>query len=104
VTEELTAAEVGDDYVLNTGKAIVRRFRGLDPKAMPGVLVAGHAPFAWGKDAMEAAYHAVVLEAVARMAFYTTTLNPGCGGISQALLDRHHFRKHGAKATYGQGN
>jgi L-ribulose-5-phosphate 4-epimerase len=51
---------------------------------------------------MEAAYHAVVLEAVARMAFYTTTLNPGCGGISQALLDRHHFRKHGAKATYGQ--
>ena len=102
VTEELTAAEVGDDYVLNTGKAIVRRFRGLDPKAMPGVLVAGHAPFAWGKDAMEAAYHAVVLEAVARMAFYTTTLNPGCGGISQALLDRHHFRKHGAKATYGQ--
>jgi len=102
VTEELTAAEVGDDYVLNTGKAIVRRFRDLDPKAMPGVLVAGHAPFAWGKDAMEAAYHAVVLEAVARMAFYTTTLNPGCGGISQALLDRHHFRKHGAKATYGQ--
>ena len=104
VTEELTAAEVGDDYVVNTGKAIVRRFRDLDPKAVPGVLVTGHAPFAWGKDAMEAAYHAVVLEAVARMAFYTTTLNPGCGGISQALLDRHHFRKHGAKATYGQGS
>ena len=104
VTEELTAEEVGDDYVLNTGKAIVRRFRNLDPIAMPGVLVAGHAPFAWGKDAMEAAYHAVVLEAVARMAFYTVTLNPECGGISQALLDRHHFRKHGAKATYGQGS
>ncbi len=104
VTEELTAEEVGDDYVLNTGKAIVRRFRNLDPIAMPGVLVAGHAPFAWGKDAMEAAYHAVVLEAVARMAFYTVALNPECGGISQALLDRHHFRKHGAKATYGQGS
>ncbi len=104
VTEELTPEEVGDDYVLNTGKAIVRRFRNLDPIAVPGVLVAGHAPFAWGKDAMEAAYHAVVLEAVARMAFYTVTLNPECGGISQALLDRHHFRKHGAKATYGQGS
>ncbi len=104
VTEELTPEEVGDDYVLNTGKAIVRRFRSLDPIAVPGVLVAGHAPFAWGKDAMEAAYHAVVLEAVARMAFYTVTLNPECGGISQALLDRHHFRKHGAKATYGQGS
>ena len=90
--------------MLNTGKAIVRRFRSLDPAAVPGVLVVGHAPFAWGKDAMQAAYHAVVLESVARMAFYTTMLNPDCAGISQALLDRHHFRKHGAKATYGQGS
>lgn len=102
VTEELTDEEIGGKYVLNTGKAIVRRFRSLDPQAMPGVLVAGHAPFAWGNDAMDAAYHAVVLEAVARMAFYTATLNPGCRGVSQALLDRHYFRKHGAKATYGQ--
>ncbi len=102
VTETLTDEETSGDYVLNTGKAIVRRFHGLDPLAIPGVLVAGHAPFAWGKDAMEAAYHAVVLEAVARMAFYTATLNRDCKGISQALLDRHHFRKHGARATYGQ--
>jgi L-ribulose-5-phosphate 4-epimerase len=102
VTEELRDAEIGGDYVLNTGKAIVRRFRELDPEAVPGVLVAGHAPFAWGRDALDAAYHAVVLEAVARMAFYTATLNPECRGVSQALLDRHYFRKHGAKATYGQ--
>jgi L-ribulose-5-phosphate 4-epimerase len=102
VTEELRDDEVGDAYVLNTGKAIARRFRELDPEGMPAVLVAGHAPFTWGSDAMEAAYHAVVLESVARMAFYTATLNPEQRGISQALLDRHHFRKHGAKATYGQ--
>ena len=102
VTDELSAEEIGGDYVLNTGKAILRRFRHLDPEAVPGVLVAGHAPFTWGKDAMHAAYHAVVLEAVARMAFYTATLNPACQGVSQALLDRHYFRKHGAKATYGQ--
>ncbi|HEX3662560.1 MAG TPA: L-ribulose-5-phosphate 4-epimerase [Acidobacteriaceae bacterium] len=102
VTEELSDLEIGGNYVLNTGKAIVRRFRTLDPQAMPGVLVAGHAPFAWGKDAMEAAYHAVVLEAVARVAWYTATLNPDGRGVSQALLDRHYFRKHGAKATYGQ--
>src|ERR1700677_3638752 len=103
VTEELSAEEIGGDYVLNTGKAILRRFKSLDPDAVPGVIVAGHAPFTWGKDAMQAAYHAVVLEAVARMAFYTATLNPECRGVSQALLDRHYFRKHGAKATYGQG-
>lgn len=104
VTEELSDEEIGGEYVLNTGKAILRRFRDLDPLAIPAVLVAGHAPFTWGRDAIEAAYHAVVLEAVARMAFYTTTLNPQCPGVSQALLDRHYFRKHGAKATYGQGS
>jgi len=102
VTEELSAEEIQGDYVLNTGKAITRRFRDLNPDAVPGVLVAGHAPFAWGRDPMDAAYHGVVLEAIARMAFYTATLNPECRGVSQALLDRHYFRKHGAKATYGQ--
>jgi len=104
VTEELNADEIGSDYVLNTGKAITRRFRDLDPLAVPAVLVAGHAPFTWGSDAMQAAYHAVVLESVARMAFYTSTLNAGSAGVSQALLDRHYFRKHGAKATYGQSS
>ncbi len=102
VTEDLSAEEIQGEYVLNTGKAIVRRFRNLDPEAVPGVLVAGHAPFAWGRDPMQAAYHGVVLESIARMAYYTATLNPGTRGVSQALLDRHYFRKHGAKATYGQ--
>src|SRR5271167_4595937 len=56
VTELLTAAEVAEAYVRNTGAVIVRRFRleGLDPVAVPGVLVAGHAPFVWGKTPAEA--------------------------------------------------
>ena len=28
--------------------------------------------------------------------------NPGAAPISQELLDKHFFRKHGAKAYYGQ--
>jgi len=102
VTEELTDEEINGDYVLNTGWAIVRRFKDIDPLAVPAVLVAGHAPFAWGKTPHDAAHNAVVLEAVAHMGFYTATLNTECGGVSQALKDRHYFRKHGAKATYGQ--
>ena len=102
VTEELTADEVGDDYVLNTGHAIVRRFQNIDPLAIPAVLVAGHAPFSWGITPADAAHNAVVLEAVARMAYYTSTLNAACGGVGQHLLDRHYFRKHGASKTYGQ--
>jgi L-ribulose-5-phosphate 4-epimerase len=106
VTEELTADEVGGDYVLNTGHAIVRRFARsvppLDPLAVPAVLVAGHAPFCWGTTPADAAHNAVVLEAVARMAYYTSTLNAACTGVAQHLLDRHYFRKHGAGKTYGQ--
>jgi len=103
-TDELSAEEIAGDYVLNTGKAIVRRFSGIDPLAMPAVLVAGHAPFTWGKTPAEAAYHAVILETVARMAIYTTQLRPDGACGSQALLDRHYLRKHGADATYGQNS
>jgi L-ribulose-5-phosphate 4-epimerase len=102
VTEELSAEEVSGDYVLNTGHAIVRRFAGLDPLAVPAVLVSGHAPFCWGVTPADAAHNAVVLEAVARMAYYTATLNAACTGVGQHLLDRHYFRKHGASKTYGQ--
>ena len=102
VTEELTAEEVGGDYVLNTGHAIARRFEKLDPLAVPAVLVAGHAPFCWGVTAADAVHNAVVLEAVARMAYYTATLNAACPGVAQHLLDRHYFRKHGVSKTYGQ--
>ncbi len=102
VTEELSDEEIQGDYVLNTGVAIVRRFRGIDPLAVPGVLVAGHAPFAWGTSVHDAAHNAVVLEAVAKMAWVTLQVNPEAQPVSQALLDRHYFRKHGAAATYGQ--
>ncbi len=102
LTAELTTEEIGGDYVHNTGFAITRRFRDLDPHAMPAVLVAGHAPFCWGPTPHDAAHTAAVLETVARMAYFTSNLRHDCAGVSQALLDRHYFRKHGAAATYGQ--
>ena len=105
VTDPLSDEACAGRYVHETGVAIVKRFQeqGIDPMAVPAVLVAGHAPFCWGKDPHDAAHNAVVLEAVARMAYRTLTLNASSEGVSQALLDRHYFRKHGAKATYGQG-
>jgi L-ribulose-5-phosphate 4-epimerase len=102
VTQTLADDAFGTSYVHETGVAIVKCFEGIDPLAVPGVLVAGHAPFCWGKDAHDAAHNAVVLEAVAKMAYQTLTLNPRAKGVSQALLDQHYFRKNGAKATYGQ--
>jgi L-ribulose-5-phosphate 4-epimerase len=89
--------------VHETGLAIVERFRGLNPMAVPACLVAGHAPFVWGKTPADAAHNAVVLEAVAKMAYRTLTLRASAEEVSQALLDRHYLRKHGKNATYGQG-
>lgn len=104
VTDMLRADEVGEDYVEKTGEAIVRCFRDFDPLSIPAVLVAGHAPFCWGETVKDAVHHAVILEYVARLALHTETLaGPGVG-IPRHLLDRHHKRKHGENATYGQIN
>ena len=104
VTEPLTGQEVEEAYVRNTGAVIVRHFRAnnLDPVAVPGVLVAGHAPFAWGKDAADAVEHADVLEYIARLAFRSTLLGAPESGIPKYVGEHHYMRKHGPKATYGQ--
>lgn len=104
VTEPLTAEEVSSGYVHNTGSVIVRRFRSedLDPVAVPGVLVAGHAPFAWGKDPADAVEHADVLEYIARLAFRTVALNNSACPIPSHVSEHHYQRKHGPRATYGQ--
>jgi L-ribulose-5-phosphate 4-epimerase len=36
------------------------------------------------------------------MAYRTLTLKSEVNVVTQALLDRHYFRKHGPTATYGQ--
>ena len=77
-------------------------FADLDPLAIPAVLVAGHGPFTWGRTPAEAVHNALILEQVAKMAWHAMVLNPDPQPISQALLDRHFLRKHGAQATYGQ--
>ena len=102
VTEEMTHEEISAEYEWNTGLSIARRFRSLDPGAMRAVLVAGHAPFTWGKDAAEAAYFAFMLEEVARLAFMTITIENAAMGISDSLRDKHFLRKHGPRAYYGQ--
>ena len=101
-TRSLTAAEIQAAYEKNTGLVIAETFQGKDPLAVPGVLVKGHGPFTWGKNAAESVYHAVVLDKVAEMALHTLSLSPAAPRVPQHLLDKHYFRKHGANAYYGQ--
>ena len=102
-TDDMTEEEVKGDYELETGNVIVNCIekRKVNPVHTPGVLVKNHGPFAWGKDADNAVYNAVVMEQVAKMAFVSfcvnthTTMNP-------LLVEKHFSRKHGPNAYYGQ--
>jgi L-ribulose-5-phosphate 4-epimerase len=102
VTECLNKEEIEPAYEENTGHAIVRVFADSDPTAVPAVLVANHGPFAWGPTAAAAAHNAVILEAVARMAYYTLGINGDSKPIARVLHDKHFLRKHGTNAYYGQ--
>lgn len=102
VTRDLTAEEIRTRYVAATGEVIAETVGEGDPLAIPAALVAGHGPFVWGRDPAEAVLNAIILEEVAKMAWHGAVLNARPPAISDALLDRHFLRKHGANATYGQ--
>lgn len=101
-TRPLSAAEIQGDYESNTGKVIVERLAGINPSAMPAVLVAGHGPFTWGSSPADAVHNASILEYLAGMATQTERVNPAAKPVPQVLLDKHYFRKHGPGKYYGQ--
>ncbi|MCW8346600.1 L-ribulose-5-phosphate 4-epimerase [Vibrio sp. ZSDZ65] len=102
-TRQLTHDEITTDYEKNTGLVIIEEFtkRHIDPQAMPGAIIAGHAPFTWGKDGSDAVHNAVVMEEVAAMATATRSISPEAA-IQPELLDKHYNRKHGKDSYYGQ--
>jgi L-ribulose-5-phosphate 4-epimerase len=102
VTRFLTEKEVNSEYEFNTGKIISERFKALDPESIPAVLVAGHAPFAWGKDPEDAVENNLVLERVAKMAWNCLALKPDLKKLPDYIQKKHHERKHGDNAYYGQ--
>ena len=103
-TRRLTEEEITRDYETETGKVIIETIEARKIKAIevPGIVVASHGPFTWGKTPEEAVYNAVVLEEVAKMAYYTSSINPRIRQADKYLQDKHYLRKHGANAYYGQ--
>lgn len=100
----LTQSEIDRGYESETGHVIVETFknRGIDPLAVPGVLLHGHGPFTWGKTADIAVMNAVVLDEVAKMNLFSRELNHFSESLPQRILDKHYLRKHGKEAYYGQ--
>ncbi len=102
VTDPMTDEEIATAYEENTGHAITRLFKNIDPSEVPAVLVANHAPFTWGATPAEASQNAVILEAVAKMAYLATQIHPNASPTGRALHEKHFLRKHGTGAYYGQ--
>lgn len=102
-TRKLSCDEIAGQYEKNTGLVIIEEFkqRDIDPQSMPGVIIAGHAPFTWGKDGSDAVHNAVVMEEIAAMATATRAISPEVV-IQPELLDKHYNRKHGKNSYYGQ--
>jgi len=102
VTAAMSDQEIAGEYEENTGHVMVRALQECDAAGTPGILVANHGPFAWGGDPGAAAHHATILESLARMAYFTVTLNRAAEAIGSSLHDKHYGRKHGKNAYYGQ--
>lgn len=102
LTRALTDDEIADDYEGATGTVLVETIAERGPSELPCALVRGHAPFCWGPTPAKAVEAAITLEEVARMALLTSLLEPGAEPLQAAVRDKHHERKHGPRAYYGQ--
>ena len=102
LTRGLTEAEIAADYEGATGDVVIEAVGELGPLELPCVLVRGHGPFCWGADPAAAVEIAVTLEEVARIALLTSLLEPGAPPLDDAVRQKHHERKHGPRAYYGQ--
>jgi len=101
-TRKMKDSEIVKNYEKRTGSVIVETFKNINPDHIPAVLVNNHGPFTWGEDSHQAVKNSVVLEEVAKMAYYTIQLDEERSPISSALLDKHFLRKHGKNSYYGQ--
>ncbi|NCB00918.1 MAG: L-ribulose-5-phosphate 4-epimerase AraD [Spirochaetia bacterium] len=102
ITAMMSEEQVKGNYEEETGLMIVEAFKGRNPLEEQMVLVAGHGPFTFGKNALSSVYNAVVLEEVCKMAYMTSLINPAIGPLPSYLCDKHYQRKHGKDAYYGQ--
>jgi L-ribulose-5-phosphate 4-epimerase len=102
LTRALTEEEIDEDYEGNTGVVLIETIAERGPAELPCALVRGHAPFCWGSSPAAAVENAATLEEVARMALLTTMLEPGAPPLDAAVREKHHQRKHGPRAYYGQ--
>ncbi|GAA5221096.1 L-ribulose-5-phosphate 4-epimerase AraD [Membranihabitans marinus] len=100
----MTAEMIKGQYEYMTGYQIVEYMAAMNYSAreVEMILVAGHAPFTWGKTVKKAVYNSLICEEIAKMAVLTQQIRPNAPRLDNNLIDKHYQRKHGAGAYYGQ--
>ena len=105
-TREMTEEEIKADYFQNTARVIAEIFADnsrYDYRKTSAALVWGHGPFVWGNTPEDAVKHAIVLEAVAKMAVIENMATAGsCMPLSKCLQDKHYECRFGPNSWYGQ--
>ncbi len=96
--------KIAGKYEYETGYQIINHLKEIQvsQEDLEMILVGGHAPFTWGKDAAKALNNSAVLEFIAHMALLTEQVNPNAETLKAALIKKHFERKHGPDSYYGQ--
>ena len=106
ITKSINQSQVKKNYEYQTGKLVVSKIKELkiNPLYIPGILVSGHGPFAWGSNSKDALSNAQTIEYIAELAFNTKRINQNVKSIPKFLQDKHYKRKIGPNSYYGQNN
>lgn len=99
---DYVSADDMEAYEKHTGLVIAKLIQPGHANELPAAIVKGHGAFAWGKNTLDAVYHATVLEEVAKMAYLTETIPGENHPLPKHIRSTHFLRKHGPKASYGQ--
>jgi L-ribulose-5-phosphate 4-epimerase len=96
--------KISGNYEYETGFQIISHLKEIQIswEELEMILVAGHAPFTWGKDSIKALNNSAVLEFIAHMAILTEQINPNTATLKESLIKKHFERKHGPDSYYGQ--
>jgi len=94
---------INKDYELFTGKMIIENLvnKKINAYRCPGVLVAGHGPFTWGKEVDSSVLNAEILEFIAKTTYMSFQLKIK-KKLPKHISNKHFVRKHGKDAYYGQ--
>ena len=95
-----------DEYEKNLGQCVVDFYqtKKINPLNIPAILLPGHGVMVFSDSPKRTLECAIVLEEIAEMAYYTTSINSNIQPcrLSRELYTKHFERKNGINKYYGQ--